>query len=200
MTRTTRSRTTAAALGLALAAGLTGASMTPSAALEAPAPYQDTDGAGDVKITRKDGLPDRQRRSIDLGSVQIVRDAANREVGLVVDLRRVTGSTRFDQTVTVVLGSDTVGGAVRFSPSPGDRRSGIAGRFEDGGQEKRCRGLVTRVSDGGVVRTSVPYRCVPDVPVSVTTVAATQPDRGGRPWSYDLLGSEGTYQLRPAAG
>ena len=39
-----------------------------------------------------------------------------------------------------------------------------------------------------------------DVPVSVDTLAATEPDRGGRFWSRDLLRSEGTYQLRPAAG
>lgn len=200
MTRTTRSRTTAAALGLALAAGLTGASTTPSAALGVPPSYQATDGAGDVKITRKDGLSDRQRRSIDLGSVQIVQDDANREIDVAVQLRRVTGSTRFDQVVTVAYGSDTVGGAVRFSPSPGERRSGAAGRFGEGGDDKFCRGLVTRVSDGGVVSTSVPYRCVPDVPVSVDTLAATEPDRGGRFWSHDLLRSEGTYQLRPAAG
>lgn len=200
MTRTTRSRTTAAALGLALAAGLTAASTTPSAALGLLASYQDADEAGDVTITRKDGLSDRQRRSIDLGSVQVVQDDANREIDLAVQLRRVTDARRLDQVVTVVLGSDAVGGAVRFSPSPGERRSGAAGWFEDGGEEKFCRGLVTRVSDGGVVRTSVPYRCVPDVPVSVDTLAVTEPDGGGRFWSYDVLESEGTYQLRPAAG
>ncbi|VXB68401.1 hypothetical protein [Nocardioides sp. AX2bis] len=188
----------AAALGLAIATTFT-VTVTPAVGLGLPGPYQDADEYGDVVITEKRGLPTPQRRSIDLGDVRVLQDEPNRQVELVVQMRKVTDSKKFDQVVTIAFGSDTVGGAVELSPSPSDRRSGTAGWFEDGGELKRCRGLVTEILDTRVSRTTVPYRCIPDTPVSVSVLVTTEPDRRGLPWSADQLRSDGTYQLRPAA-
>ncbi|VXC18289.1 hypothetical protein [Nocardioides sp. AX2bis] len=162
----------------------------PSAAAEVVS--TSSDPAGDVSIDRDvAGLSDRNRRSIDLGGLEVRRTGAG-GLRLAVDLARLAPvDARWDQLVVVRLRDRDDDGLTRvFLTSVPDQRPFVASRTTDGDAEPEvtCEVGVSRAERSATVVARVPAPCAAPARARGTLqVVTTRVGEEEQPWSGDQL-------------